>query len=164
MVAGDFTSCSTTPGQVTLNSLIDSQHFSDGSSRYCSSCHKISLCLHWSPVHQALHVLPEKEIRWSQAWRARGQVIGPPRPISDGSSCYCYSCHKIRLCLHWSPVHQALYVLPEKEIQWSQVRGARGPVCFYRFIRSLRSRISLVFPPYPEDGGDTFLRNVGSNQ
>jgi hypothetical protein len=31
------------------------------------------------------------------------------------------------LCLHWSLVHQALHVPPEKEIKWSQVRGARGP-------------------------------------
>jgi hypothetical protein len=31
------------------------------------------------------------------------------------------------LCIHRSFVHQALHVPPEKEIQWSQVRGARGP-------------------------------------
>jgi hypothetical protein len=41
----------------------------------------------------------------------------------DGSSCYCNSCHKIMLSL----VHQALHVPPEKEIQWNQVSGVRGP-------------------------------------
>jgi hypothetical protein len=38
------------------------------------------------------------------------------RHFPDGSSCYCNSCHKIMLCLHWSLVRQALYVPPEKEI------------------------------------------------
>jgi hypothetical protein len=38
------------------------------------------------------------------------------------------------------------------------------PDCFYRFVRLLHSREFLVFFPYPEDGGDTFLRNVGFNQ
>jgi hypothetical protein len=31
------------------------------------------------------------------------------------------------LCLHWSLIHQALHVPPEKGIQCSQVRGAGGP-------------------------------------
>jgi hypothetical protein len=29
--------------------------------------------------------------------------------------------------LRWSLRHQALHVPPEKEIQWSQVGGVRGP-------------------------------------
>jgi hypothetical protein len=45
----------------------------------------------------------------------------------DGPSCYCNSCHKFRLRLHRSLVHQALHVPSEKEIQWSQGRGARWP-------------------------------------
>jgi hypothetical protein len=63
MATANFIACSAPPGYVMLNSLKDSQHFPDGSSCYCSSCHKIMLCLHLSLVHQALHVHPEKEIQ-----------------------------------------------------------------------------------------------------
>jgi hypothetical protein len=31
------------------------------------------------------------------------------------------------LCLHWSLVHKALHVPPDKEIQWCQVRRVRWP-------------------------------------
>jgi hypothetical protein len=50
----------------------------------------------------------------------------------DSSSCYCNSCHKIMLCLHWSLTHQALHIPPEKDIQWSQVRGARWPSYWFQ--------------------------------
>jgi hypothetical protein len=63
MVATNFTACFAPPGYVMLNSLKD---FPYDSSCYCNSCHMIMLCLHWSLLHQALHVPPEKEIQWSQ--------------------------------------------------------------------------------------------------
>ena len=49
------------------------------------------------------------------------------RHITDDSICYSYSCHKILLCLHGSLVHQSFHLPREMEIQWYQVRGARGP-------------------------------------
>jgi hypothetical protein len=58
MAAADFIACSAPPGYVMLTSLKDTRHFPDGSSCYCNSCHKITLCLHCSLVHQALHVNP----------------------------------------------------------------------------------------------------------
>jgi hypothetical protein len=69
------------------------------------------------------------------------------RHFPDGSNSYCNSCHKIMLCLYWSVVH------PEKEIQWSQVRGARGPGYWastsnpsvdQRFIQMLMDNMSDV--------------------
>ena len=48
--------------------------------------------------------------------------------ITNDSSCYLYSCHKILLCLHGSLVHQGFHVPPEVEIQWCQVKLSRGPV------------------------------------
>jgi hypothetical protein len=56
MAAADFIACSAPSGYVMLNSLKDSQHFPGG-----SSCYKIMLCLHWSLVHQALHVPQRKK-------------------------------------------------------------------------------------------------------
>jgi hypothetical protein len=53
--------------------LKDSLHLLDVSSCYCNSCH-------WSLVHQALHVPPEKEIQWSQFSRARGTGYWTPTP------------------------------------------------------------------------------------
>jgi hypothetical protein len=70
MAATHLVTYSAPPDYITLNS--DSRHFSGGSSYYCNSCHKIMLCLHWSLVHQALCVPPEKEIQWSQVRGARG--------------------------------------------------------------------------------------------
>ena len=49
------------------------------------------------------------------------------RYITGDSSCYLYSYHKILLFLHGSLVHQDFHALPEMEIQWCQVRWARGP-------------------------------------
>jgi hypothetical protein len=52
MAAALFIACSAPSGNIMLNSLKDSRHFTDGSSCYCNSCYKIMLCLHWSLVHQ----------------------------------------------------------------------------------------------------------------
>ena len=47
------------------------------------------------------------------------------RHITDDSSCYLYSCHKIFLCFHGSLVHQGFHVPPEMEIK-SVRSGVRG--------------------------------------
>jgi hypothetical protein len=66
-----YTRCPTFPGRFQLllqflrqdhvvspleSRTPDDRHLPDGSSCYCNSCDKIVLCLHWSLVHQALHV------------------------------------------------------------------------------------------------------------
>jgi hypothetical protein len=72
MVAADFVAYSTPPGYVMLNSLKDFRHFPDCCCCYCTCYHKIMLCLHWSLVHRALHLHPEKEIQWWQVSGVRG--------------------------------------------------------------------------------------------
>jgi hypothetical protein len=80
MAATNFVAYSSPPGYIMLNSLKDSQHFADGSSCYCNSYHKTMLCLHWSLIHQALHVPQKKKSNGVKSGEQGGQVIGPPRP------------------------------------------------------------------------------------
>jgi hypothetical protein len=65
----------------------------------------------------------------------------------DVSSCYCNSCHKIRLYLHWSLVHQALQVPPsgvKSGERGGQVIGPPRPIHLLPNVSSKYSQATLV--------------------
>jgi hypothetical protein len=73
------------------------------------------------------------------------------RHFPGGFSCYCNSCHKIMLCLHWSLVHR-LCMYPRERNQMESSQGERGgqvigpprPIHLFAKVPSKYSRTSLV--------------------
>jgi hypothetical protein len=65
------------------------------------------------------------------------------------------------LCLQWSLVHQALHVPPEKEIQWSQVRGARMPGYWFQDDDAPAHCTKVVREYLDETFGDRWIGREG---